>query len=67
MVLQGLTLSIFRGQQVWGLHVHGHQVANFFHLVVVLAAEKLRKYAQVLLSRHFREELKQKIWGRGLA
>ena len=43
------------------------EVVNFFHLVVVLAAEKLRKYAQVLLSRHFREELKQKRWGRGLA
>ena len=42
------------------------EVVYFFHLVVVLAAEKLRKYAQVLLSRHFREELKQKIWGRGL-
>ena len=35
--------------------VHVHKVVNFFHLVVVLAAEKLRKYAQLLLSRHFKE------------
>lgn len=35
--------------------------------MVVLAAEKLRKYAQVLLSRHFREELKQRVWEKGLS
>ena len=65
MVLQGLTLSIFRGQQVWGLHVHGHQVANFFHLVVVLAsAKQLTKWVdthQMLLSGYFKE-IKQRIW-----
>ena len=40
-----LTLSILRCQKVWGLHAHDYQVVNFFHLVVVLASEKLRKYA----------------------
>ena len=28
-----------------GLHAHDHQVVNFFHLVVILASEKPRKYA----------------------
>ena len=37
--------SLLRRQKVWGLRAHDHQVVNFFHLVVVLASEKLRKYA----------------------
>ena len=44
--ITGLTLSILRRQQVWRLRALDHQVANFFHLVVVLASVKqLRKYA----------------------
>ena len=36
--------SILRHQQVWRLLAPNHQVVNFFHLVVALASEKLRKY-----------------------
>ena len=49
------------------LRAHGHQVVNFFHLVVVLASVKYSgNVHQILLSRYFRKELKQRIWGRGL-
>ena len=59
MVSQGLTLSILRLQQVWGLHTHGHHVVNFVHLLGVLVPVKqLRNGHQILLSRYFREELK---------
>ena len=30
---QGLTLSILRLQEAWGLRAHGHQVVSVFHLV----------------------------------
>ena len=43
--LIGWWWSILKRQKVWRLCSHDHQVVNFFHLVVVLASEKLRKYA----------------------
>ena len=33
----GLTLSVLRHQEAWGLGAHSHQAVNFFHLEVVLA------------------------------
>lgn len=40
-------------------------MVNFFYLVGVLASVKqLRKRHQILLSRYFRGELRQRIWGR---
>ena len=57
--------SILSLRKFWGLPAHDHQVVNFFHLVVVLAAEKLGNTNGILLSRSFREELKQEVWGRG--
>ena len=44
-VTRQLTLLIVRCPKVWGLSAHDLQVVNFFHLVVVLASERLRKYA----------------------
>ena len=38
VVSQGLISSVLRYQKVWGLCAQGHQVFNFFHLVVVLAS-----------------------------
>ena len=35
-----LTLSVFRCQEVYGLHGHGHQVINLFHLVVDFSSWK---------------------------
>ena len=35
-----LKLCILRLQEAWGLRAHGHQVVNFFHLVMVLASVK---------------------------
>ena len=56
MVLDHLQVTEDRDHQNAAINmVHVHAVVNFFHLVVVLAAEKLRKYAQLLLSRHFKE------------
>ena len=40
MTSKGLTFSILRHQQIWGLCTHGHQVANFFHFVAVLTPVK---------------------------
>ena len=56
MVLDHLQVTEDRDHQNAAINmVHVHEVVNFFHLVVVLAAEKLRKYAQLLLPRHFKE------------
>ena len=40
MTSKGLTFSIIRHQQIWGLCIHGHQVANLFHFVAVLTPVK---------------------------
>ena len=60
---QGLTLSVLRYQQVWGLCAHGHRLVHFFHLVGVLASVKqLGKHASDLgtsersQSRRYGEE-----------
>ena len=37
---QGLTLSILRLQEVWGLYANDHQVVNDFLLVGILASVK---------------------------
>ena len=37
------------------LHIHGHQIVNFFHMVEFLTSVKQLKK---LLSMYFREELK---------
>ena len=60
---QGLTLSILRLQVAWGLHAHSHQVVTVFHLVEVFMSVKwLRNCVhQILLSKYFREELKQRM------
>ena len=45
-----------------------HQVVNVFHLVLVLASVKqLRKCASDTIICVLREELKQRIWERGLS
>lgn len=68
MASQGLTLSILRLQQACGLCAQGQQVASIFHLVGVLASvTQLREYSSDVLSRHFREELKQTLWEKGLS
>lgn len=42
--------------------------ASIFHLVGVLASvTQLREYSSDVLSRHFREELKQRVWEKGLS
>ena len=56
---------ILRHQKVWELPAPDHPVVNSLHWTVVLASEKLRKCAQLLLSRYLREELQPRIWGRG--
>ena len=62
MVSQGLTLSVLRLHQACGLCAQGQQEASIFHLVGVLASVKqLRKCSSDVLSRHFREELKQTV------
>lgn len=37
------------GPEVGGYSVHDCQVVYFFHLVVVLASQKLRKYANAII------------------
>ena len=68
MVSQGLILSVLRLHQACGLCAQGQQEASILHLVGVLASVKqLRKCSSDVLSRHFREELKQTVWEKGLS
>ena len=70
-VSQGLTLSVLRLQEAWRyvLMVVKWLTSSicwgggvFYHL-----QNKSRNVHQILLSRYFREELKQRIWGRTLS
>ena len=62
---QGLTLSILRLPLVWGLRTHhGHQVVNFFHLVVVLASVK---QLGILLLGTSQRSQSRGLGGRGLS
>ena len=48
---KGLTFSILREQQVWGLCIHGHQVANVFHFAAVLTPVKqFKKFSSDIIT-----------------
>ena len=51
-------------QQVWGPHAHDHHIVNAFHLMMALTSVKQLRSVHQLSSGYFREELKQRIWGR---
>ena len=40
----GVTSSVCRLLMVWGLHAHGHQVVNVFHLVGGLVSVKPQEW-----------------------
>ena len=63
--LMGSWWSILRSQIVWGLHAHDHQVVHFFHLVVVLASEKLRKHASDTIIQVLQRGAKAEDMGEG--
>ena len=63
---QGVTLSVLRLQEAWGLCAHGHQVVNIFHLVqgFHICKKNSGNVHQILLPMYFTEKIKQRIWGK---